>query len=877
MAHDVFISYSHNDKAIADAICANLENANACCWIAPRDIAPGLDWPTAISNAVAASRIMVLVFSAHSNSSMDVSRELVLASNGNLIIIPFKIDAIEPEPGKQYYLARTHWFEAMNPPSQEQINTLVSYVKSFLSDQEAPALAKPAPQVKTDRHNLPAQLTSFIGRAKEMAEIKQAVAERRLVTLIGPGGTGKTRLSLQTAADLFESFPDGVWFIELAPLADPALVLKTVTTTLGLREEAGRPLLDILKDYLRAKDVLLILDNCEHLLEAAARVTATLLSTCPKLHVLASSRESLGIPGEMPYRVPPLSIPDPRALPSVETMAGYEAVQLFVERARTVMPTFRLTDENALAVAQVCQRLDGIPLAIELAAARTNLLKVEQIASRLDDVFRLLTGSSRTALPRQQTLRATIDWSYNLLSEPERILLRRLITFVGGWTLEAAEAVCASAQGDIRVGPAEILDLLNALVNKSLVMVEREQGQEARYLLLETIRQYAREKFSESGEAGSIRDQHLAYFLALAGRAEPEVQGAEQKAWFDRLEAEHDNFRTALEWSLEGGASRAQSGLQMAISLWWFWFMRGHASEGGGWLERLLADSQASTDLASRAKAISRLGWLKIDPAFMEEGLALRRSLGPADRESMAIVFWTMGARAWYLADYARARSFEEQGLQIFRELGHRWGMCETLTWMGMALVKQGDLQQATAVLEESLVLARQARDVNEIAFSLWQLGNTATAKGNYEQATQLLEESLALYKEIKQTQGVIWSISSLGKTALQQGNYQQAVSRYKEALALYWEIGNERLIAEGLEHLAYAALHGQPEQAAKLLGTAEALRESSGGAHYPHERPDYESNLEALHSQLDEVPFADRWAQGRTMTVKQTVAYALE
>ncbi len=743
---------------------------------------------------------------------------------------------------------------------------------------DLPAQFPPLKTLEAIRTNLPVQLTSFVGREKEIANVKQLIAADRLTTLTGPGGTGKTRLSLQVAADLFDSFPDGVWFIELAPLADPALVLKTVTTTLGLREETGRLLLEVLTDYLRAKEVLLILDNCEHLVEASAQLTASLLSACPKLYVLVSSREALGIPGEIPYRVPPLSVPDARHLPPVEILAKYEAVELFIERARTVMPAFGLTHENAPAVAQICQRLDGIPLAIELAAARANLLKVEQIASRLDDTFRLLTGSSRTRLPRQQTLRATIDWSYSLLSDTERILLRRLSVFAGGWTLDATEVVCASAQGDTQVKPADVLDLLSTLVNKSLVMVEREPDQEARYHLLETVRQYAREKFSESGETETIRDQHLAYFHALAGRAEPEVQGAEQKAWFDQLETEHDNFRAALEWSLEGRVERAEVGLRMASSLWWFWFQRGYANEGGEWLERILSASQAVTDPVVRAKAISRLGWLKFDPAHMEEGLMLGQTLGPAGWESMATAFCIMGAGDWYLADYAQAKSYEEQGLQLFRKLGNRWGICETLTWLGMALLKQGDLQQATVALQESLALARQAHDTNEIAFSLWQLGNTILAQGNCEQAVAFLEESLALYREIKQQQGVIWLISSLGKAVLQKGDIQQATSYYREALALYWESGNERLIADGLEQLAYAeALHKQPERAARLLGAAEVLRESSGAALFPYQRADYERCQEALRLQLDETSLAVRWAEGRAMTAKQAVVYALE
>jgi predicted ATPase len=484
---------------------------------------------------------MILVFSASSNSSEDVGRELFLAANSKLVIVPFKIEDIEPEPGKQYYLARTHWLEAVNPPTQEQFRALFDRVKGLIPirepspvfeapptappdiDRPIPGNKSPQPLLKTltpYSNNLPVQLTSFIGREKEIAEVKRLLNEKRLVTITGPGGTGKTRLSLQTAADLLETFPNGVWLVELAPLADPALVPQAVATALGVREQRGRPVQDDLTDFLREKDLLLILDNCEHMVDACATMADTLLHVCPGLKILASSREPLGIAGEVPFRLPSLSIPDIHHLPPTQMLLQYEAVRLFIERATTALSTFTVTDDNAPALAQVCHRLDGIPLAIELAAARVRMLSVEQIATRLDDCFRLLTGGSRTALPRLQTLRALIDWSYNLLSASERLLLRRLSVFMGGWTLEAAEAVCASTGVEPQVRPEEILDTLTSLVNKSLAMVVREQDQEPRYLLLETILQYVLEKLSESGEAEPIRNQHLGYFLTLAERAE---------------------------------------------------------------------------------------------------------------------------------------------------------------------------------------------------------------------------------------------------------------------------------------------------------------------------------------------------------------------
>jgi predicted ATPase len=887
MSHDVFISYSHKDKPVAQALCAAIENAGVRCWIAPRDIAPGLDWPAAIANAIALSRIFLLVFSADSNASRDVSNELLLASNNNRIILPFRIEEVNPEPGKQYTLARTHWFEASNPPTREQIDGLVSHLQSHLSDRAAPESARPVRPVKPLRHNLPAQLTSFIGREKEIAEVKRLLNEKRLVTITGPGGTGKTRLSLQVATGLLGTFPNGAWLVELAPVADPALVPQAAATALGVPEQRGRSIQDALTDFLREKDLLLILDNCEHMVDACAALADALLHACPGLKILASSRETLGVAGEVPFRLPSLSLPDTRNLPPTQALLQYEALRLFIERATTALPTFTVSDKNAPTLARICQRLDGIPLAIELAAARVGMLSLEQIAARLDDSFGLLTGGSRTALPRLQTLRALIDWSYNLLSASERTLLRRLSVFMGGWTLEAAEAVGAGSGTEAQVRPEQILDILTSLVNKSLVMVEHGQDQQPRYRLLETIRQYLLEKLSEAGQAGPIRDQHLDYFLTLAERAEPGMQAAGQKAWFDLLEVEHDNFRTALRWSLESREGRAGAGLRLADSLWWFWNTRGFIMEGCEWLERTLASSasQAPADLVTRAKALCKLGWLKtFDETRMEEGLALARRLGPAGRESMALAFWGQGMSAFIQADYVRAKSLEEEGLKLFRELGHRWGICETLAYLGIINTALGDYQQALVLLEESLKLARQARDGNEIGFALMNLGQVAMAREDFVKATALFQESLAQYKEIRNYGGLTLVLRDLGIAAIRTGDSQQAASCYREGFALFQELGYsdksfEGDIAIGLEQLAHAAVaYQQPERAARLLGAAEALRESSGPAMlFPVERPGCESSLEALRTQLDEATLAARWAEGRAMTSKQAIAYALE
>jgi len=472
----------------------------------------------------------------------------------------------------------------------------------------APDLPAEYPRLSTldiSPNNLPLQLTSFIGREKELREVMELLSTGRLVTLTGPGGCGKTRLSLEIAEKVQDTHPHGVWLVELAPLADPALIPQTLAAVLGLREEGDRPNLTVLTDFLRTRTLFLVLDNCEHLIEACARLADGLLKACPKIQILASSRETLGISGEAAYRIPSLGVPDLHRQLPVDQLLQYASVKLFVERAGTVLPDFTVTDDNAPAVVQVCHRLDGIPLAFELAAARVKMLAVEQIAARLDDRFRLLTGGSRTALPRQQTLRALIDWSFGLLSEQECVLFRRLSVFAGGWTLDAAEAVCSDKDESGRMKdenhpsafilhPFDVLDLLSHLVNKSLVIVDREQGKDARYRLLETIRQYARDKLLESSEVGAVRDRHLRYFVEVAEEAEPQLRGAGLVPWMRRLNQELDNLRAAMEWAREDGEgaavgynaveyNRVELGLRLASSLWWFAFIGNIWKEEAVW------------------------------------------------------------------------------------------------------------------------------------------------------------------------------------------------------------------------------------------------------------------------------------------------------
>ncbi|MSP13036.1 MAG: hypothetical protein EXR62_08760 [Chloroflexi bacterium] len=538
----------------------------------------------------------------------------------------------------------------------------------------APAGPVPGATLQRPRHNLPAQLTSFIGREKEIAAVKGLLARARLVTLTGVGGTGKTRLGLQVAGTLLDSFPQGVWLVELAPLSDPALLPHTVATALGLRLEPGQPLVKALTDYLQVKHLLLMLDNCEHLVEASARLVEALLRACSQVTILASSREALGIAGEVPFPVPSLALPDTRHLPPVASLADYEAIRLFIDRATAALPGFTFTGQNAPAVAQVCYRLDGIPLAIELAAARVKMLQVEQIEARLDDRFRLLTGGSRTALPRQQTLQSAIDWSYNLLSLPEHALLRRLSVFAGGWML-AAETVCADvgAGGD-SIRDYEILDLLASLVSKSLVLVEHGPEGQARYRLLETIRQYARDKLLEAGEGEAVRQRHLAYYLQLGEEGGQKLRGSEQLAWFKRLGEELENFRAAIQWSLGAapGSVIPELGVQLTWALFSYWLHTGSQLEGGGYCESFLGLPTGQEQTAARALALLGAQWFGLrgsDTTYIDESIALFRQVG--DKRGLAWALVNLGSiEGFTRLNFPRAETLLAESDGLFQELG---------------------------------------------------------------------------------------------------------------------------------------------------------------------------------------------------------------
>jgi predicted ATPase/class 3 adenylate cyclase len=680
----------------------------------------------------------------------------------------------------------------------------------------APGLPDNFPPLRTSishPSNLPAQLTSFIGREAEINALRRMVTSgvTRLVTLTGPGGTGKTRLALEVATALRASFRDGVWLVELAPLADPALVPLTVAAALGLHETPGKPIIHKLVEYLTPRQMFLILDNCEHVVEEAAALAGTLLQACPQLQILATSREILGTMGETPFRVPSLTLPG-QQVSSLSELIGCESIRLFVDRASTAQPAFRLTEANAPLVARICQRLDGIPLAIELAAARIRLLSVDQIAARLDDSFRLLTGGSRTVLSRHQTLRALIDWSYNLLSPEEKALFLRLSVFAGGFTLEAAEHVCSDQLAPGSLAPAQdspadalvdsdaILDLLTQLMDKSLVNpMEDLTEQENRYRMLETIRQYARDKLHDSGRGVKVRDQHLAYYLLMAEEAEPYLRGGNQVAWFDRLDAELDNLRLALEWSLTG---RVDEGLRLAAALLWFWHIRGHGSEGSVWLEQLLAAGQNTAGPDSRpnrrlirARALIVAGFLtqfqlqaESSLPMLEQAVEILRDLGQVGRRWLGVALLFLSKP---IHDHNQRGQLMEEAYPLLREAGDPLYLAEYSMDKGNFLTEENQIESATNALLESMALREETQDIDGLGTATMTLGDMALFRRDYSECKRLYEKSLACYKTVKNRSMESLLFSRLGNIDMLTGNFTQAAGYFEAGIAINQQTGD--------------------------------------------------------------------------------------
>jgi predicted ATPase/DNA-binding SARP family transcriptional activator len=722
----------------------------------------------------------------------------------------------------------------------------------------------PPPVLTSVRHNLPMPLTSFVGRVRETAELQQLLSQTRLLTLTGLGGSGKTRLALHLVADLVREFPHGIWWIELAPVSDPGLISQSVAAVLNIKSESQRPLIEELFDYLRNRQLLLILDNCEHLVHSCAQWVGRLLRACPSLKVLTTSREILGVPGEIVWSVPPLGLPKANGTVHLDSLAAADAVRLFVERAGSVKPGYQLTERNAASIAQICQRLDGIPLAIELAAVRSNTLSAQEILTRLDDCLQLLTGSARAALPRHQTLTAALDWSYDLLPAEEKGFLARFSVFAKSSNLEAAERVCAVAPLRTKqrhapqrenCNPSSTLNLLTRLVEKSLVLADEHEN-ETRYRLLEIVRQYSLTKLVRSGKAECLRaknldievgkctrNRHLYFYLKLAEQAEAECSGKNQKRWLDRLELEHGNLQVALEWA-RLRPEHQEVALRLAGALGWFWEVRGYWEEGYRRLTELLADASRTRQSEGkcnplRAKWIAKaftaagaLAWRRGDydqaAALSEKGLGLYQKTG--DRRGIASALNVLGLVAHYRGEYQRAIGFYQESLDLCRALGDPRGEASTLNNLGRVAYYQGDHAQAQGLLEQSLALWQALKDEWGMAMVLLLLGEVALAQSEGRRAELLFAEGLELCRRLGEKRGIALALNLSGAAFQLQKKHNQAIAVLEESIALCRELGDKRGLALALDLLGVVLrLQGEACRAGMLLKESLALRQALG------------------------------------------------
>ena len=749
-----------------------------------------------------------------------------------------------------------------------------------LTAPDLPSEFPPLRTLETHTNNLPLQATPLIGREREVEAVCGLLRspETRLLTLLGPGGTGKTRVGLQVAAELVDDFEDGVFFVPIAAITDPALVAPTIARALGLSEDGARPAEELLEGYLRDRQTLLLLDNLEQVLEAAP-VVDRLLSTAAGMKILVTSRIPLGLYGEYAFPIPPLSLPDPESLPPLENLTEYEAIRLFVERARAVRPDFSLTEDNAPAVVEICERLDGLPLAIELAAARIKLLPPQVLLDRLGNRLKILTGGARNLPERQRTLRNAIEWSYELLDEGEKMLFGRLGVFSSGATLEAMEAVC-DAEGDL---PTDVFEGASSLLDKSLLRQEEGAGGEPRFVMLETIHEFANVKLEDSREAEAVRRAHAEYFLALAEEAEPMLWGAEDAAWLDRLVQEHDNMRAALSWAIKH--EEAALALRVGAALRWFWYMEGYYGEGRRWLEAALDNERGVAAAEARTRALEGVGWLAAGQGDLDraqtaakEGLKLSTEAGLGDVVAADLQNVLGEAVARRRGDYEWATELLTESLALHRKAGDIRGVAWSLGNLANVSSDRGNYEQAKRLYEEGLALSRELAGAELLGAHLISLGYEYLLEGEPERATALNEEAAELYRKRGLRDGLQHALDNLGWATLLRGDYERAETLHKQSLKVSQDLGDMLIASESLEGLACTAgAQGEAERSAILFGAAERLREAEGYQQAPRDHSLREPYLAAARSLVDEAVWSAAREKGRCMEFEDAVVYALE
>jgi predicted ATPase/DNA-binding XRE family transcriptional regulator len=790
-----------------------------------------------------------------------------------------------------------------NVPPEERLSFLHFARGDWQAFQSKGTDAEPWHVLDTTQSNLPSSISSFIGREKEQGEVVNLLQKNRLVTIAGTGGIGKTRLALQVGHQLQNDFADGVWFVPLDSLSDLALVPQTVASIFEIRASADRPIIETLKDVLRRKTLLLVLDNCEHLLEACAQLITSLLLHCPHMRILTTSREVLNLTGEAIYSMPPLSTPEAGTPP--QDLIEYESVRLFIERAALALSTFQISAENAQAIVDICRRLDGIPLALELSAARVNILNVDEISKQLQKSFALLNGDHGAANSRHQTIQASLEWSWSLLAREEQVFLCQISVFAGGWTLEAAEAVC----------DGNVFSLTSTLVQKSLIKVKQEPKHETRYYFHEIVRQFVHEKLLETGGTELIRDRHLAYFTNLVEQAEPELYRSDQVHWLNKLDDELDNFRIALGWALVRDVT---SGLRIAAVPWRFWTRRDYPEEAADWLGRLLERYPAPDSLRAHALAVYSNylffhGNMEEASQIVQQSLQLARSL--SDRPNEAFSLLVLGKIVAVPGNHAEGTPFFTQSLAIYRDLEDKIGQA---TAIGRLAMHHSDPAYSLSFFGESLKLHRDLGNLYDIAFCLTNLARNAIYRGDFSSPPAWLEEARTLFHELGAQPDEADTINIFGVLAYWEGNYQQALTYFEQAIALDEKVGNRywatwpranmayTLLSDGnyqkADHLFKICLkqfqkdhsaigmvyaleglaclytnEGKAEHAVRIFACADAMRRRLGDPRPPVEQGNVDKSITACLAKLGEASFSDFYDEGTNMLLEESIAYALD